>query len=184
MNLWLWRERYRRARDTVCIWIAAILPERVAYFGAMRIWAHATLGKYENEEISEVTMVSCLERWEADRLGVEKLPEDSHDRNPYHCYGCKKGYATAVSLTECDECGKKFCAECICISDDIIPPLCLGCIKDEVSIDVNDTPIIKGERIGMTDKHAEIERVAGAPIPTGEEVARALKGGSGDNGDS
>lgn len=202
MNLWIWREKYNRAKDELCIWIAAALPRRVAYYATMRLVCHATTGKYSDTVVPELGVMECLNRWDKDKLkqkrsmvGFDKdtmLPvriAEALDQTDYQrddigraikdgkviCDGCHKT-VNDLSLSECDKCLKWFCDDCICTPDQAPVPLCLGCIKAEVSIPVNEIETGEDdERIGMSDNHRKLEDVAGKRIPTGAEVARALK---------
>jgi hypothetical protein len=40
-----------------------LLPRRVVYFAAMRLFVNATVGKYSNQIIPELTAIQALDRW-------------------------------------------------------------------------------------------------------------------------
>jgi len=64
MRSWIWRERYRRARDWLFRGIADRLPRRVVYFALIRAWAYATTGDYSETVATEVTAETVVRRWE------------------------------------------------------------------------------------------------------------------------
>jgi hypothetical protein len=51
-------------RDAICRWVADRLPRRVVYFCGVRLWVHATKGKYNRENVGNTAVVDALERWE------------------------------------------------------------------------------------------------------------------------
>jgi hypothetical protein len=52
-----WRER-------LCMFIAWRLPKRVVLWGAIRLIAHATTGKYSSTVAPDLTAMDALRRWE------------------------------------------------------------------------------------------------------------------------
>ena len=64
MRSWIWRDRYRRARDWLFRGVADRLPRRVVYFALIRAWAYATTGKYGTTLVREVAAYKVVERWE------------------------------------------------------------------------------------------------------------------------
>lgn len=55
-------------KNWVCTVIAAILPERVVYFVAIRLGAYATTGKYSDTVVPELPFMEAIKRWEKDKL--------------------------------------------------------------------------------------------------------------------
>lgn len=53
-----------RAREKLVIWITWHLPKQVVYWCAIRLVAHATTGKYSNQNVTQLTATEALERWE------------------------------------------------------------------------------------------------------------------------
>ncbi len=51
-------------KDKIIMWIAWKLPRKLVYFCAVRLNAHATLGKYRNQVVPELTAMDALKRWE------------------------------------------------------------------------------------------------------------------------
>ncbi len=47
-------------------WFAWKLPERIVYWAAIRLIAHATQGKYSNTVVGELAAMDALGRWDAD----------------------------------------------------------------------------------------------------------------------
>lgn len=50
--------------ERIAIWIANKLPRSIAYRAAIRVGAHATQGKYANEEVPALLFMDALKRWE------------------------------------------------------------------------------------------------------------------------
>lgn len=44
--------------------IAYLLPRKVVYFCAIRIWAHGTTGKYSCDNAAQSTIADMIARWE------------------------------------------------------------------------------------------------------------------------
>lgn len=44
--------------------IAWLLPKKLVYFCAIRLMSNATVGKYSNQEVPELTVIDALKRWE------------------------------------------------------------------------------------------------------------------------
>jgi len=62
MNLFL-REFSKRKVDKLCQWVAWKLPRRIAMWTYVRVAASATVGKYENTIVPELTVLEALQRW-------------------------------------------------------------------------------------------------------------------------
>ena len=45
-------------------WLASKLPRRLAYWAAIRVIAHATQGDYKSVEVTSVSVMDALDRWE------------------------------------------------------------------------------------------------------------------------
>ena len=61
--------------------IAWKLPRRLVYWCAIRVGAHATQGKWSNQEVPALTLMDALKRWEDDERrdqgrGVDHPPAD------------------------------------------------------------------------------------------------------------
>ena len=44
-------------------WIANRIPNKIAYFVGIRLWANATTGQYSKHDATIITMDDCLVRW-------------------------------------------------------------------------------------------------------------------------
>ena len=47
------------------MWVAWKLPKWLVYYAAIRLMAHATSGKFDNTEVSTLTVTDALRRWES-----------------------------------------------------------------------------------------------------------------------
>ena len=45
-------------------WLVWMIPRKVVYYCGVRLWCHATTGKYSDTVADEVTMNEILTRWE------------------------------------------------------------------------------------------------------------------------
>lgn len=52
-----WHERLWR-------WLAWALPRDLAYWGAIRVMAYATMGRYGGTDPNELNVMEALKRWE------------------------------------------------------------------------------------------------------------------------
>jgi hypothetical protein len=52
-----------RFRERLAIAIAWRLPKRVVMWAALRLVAHATMGPWSTQEVSELTAMDALKRW-------------------------------------------------------------------------------------------------------------------------
>jgi hypothetical protein len=52
-----------KTAERIAIWIAWILPRRIAYWTAIRVGTHATTGKYSDQVVPELTFTDALRRW-------------------------------------------------------------------------------------------------------------------------
>ena len=50
--------------DKICIWVAWLLPKRLVYWCAMRVYAHASTGEYRAHVVPALTAFEASERWE------------------------------------------------------------------------------------------------------------------------
>ncbi len=70
LKLWFWqlRERvyWRRFKEEVWFKLAWAVPHRLVYFVMIRVWAHATTGKYGDTEAPGILMATVLKRWSVD----------------------------------------------------------------------------------------------------------------------
>ncbi len=51
-------------KDRIWRWLASLLPKQLVYFAAIRMWAHATSGKWSDEDAPSVTFNQGVSRWE------------------------------------------------------------------------------------------------------------------------
>ena len=51
-------------KNKLCLWVARLLPNRIVYWCAMRVNAHATTGEYSTQIVPELTAFEAIERWE------------------------------------------------------------------------------------------------------------------------
>ncbi len=58
-KLFLWREN-------LIVAIAWRLPRSVAYWCAIRVGAHATTGQYKTQDVTTLTHLETLKRWDSD----------------------------------------------------------------------------------------------------------------------
>lgn len=56
--------RLQRFKDTIAMKIAYALPNRIAYWAAIRVIAHATTGNYSSTVVPELTAMDALKRFE------------------------------------------------------------------------------------------------------------------------
>jgi hypothetical protein len=50
--------------DAFWQWVANMLPRNLVYWSAIRLIAHATMGRWSGEKVTEVTAVAALSRWD------------------------------------------------------------------------------------------------------------------------
>jgi hypothetical protein len=50
--------------ERLCIWIAWILPRKVAYWAAIRVGTHATVGRYSSQIVPDLNFMKALKRWD------------------------------------------------------------------------------------------------------------------------
>ena len=46
------------------VWFAWLMPRWLVYFCAVRLGSYATVGKYSNQIVPELTFMDALDRWE------------------------------------------------------------------------------------------------------------------------
>lgn len=61
--------RTDKALDAVCLKLSRILPKRLVYWCYLRIGAYATMGKYGQTVVPELTMMDALNRFSRDEMG-------------------------------------------------------------------------------------------------------------------
>ncbi len=49
--------------EAITIKLAWLVPRRLAYWCAIRVIAHATQGKYSNQEVPALSAMEALKRW-------------------------------------------------------------------------------------------------------------------------
>ncbi len=45
-------------------WLANRLPNKLVYFASIKLGAYATMGKYGNTVVPELTFMDAIKRWE------------------------------------------------------------------------------------------------------------------------
>lgn len=53
-----------RAREKAIMWAAYKLPRSLVYWCAIRVGAHATVGKYSDQVVPDLTFMDALKRWD------------------------------------------------------------------------------------------------------------------------
>ena len=56
-------EKIGRFGEALARKAAWLLPRKIVYWCAIRVWAHATTGPYGNTEAPAVTCSTAIERW-------------------------------------------------------------------------------------------------------------------------
>lgn len=49
--------------DKFWMWLAWILPKRLVYWCSVRLFTHATVGKYSEQVVGDLKVIDALERW-------------------------------------------------------------------------------------------------------------------------
>lgn len=57
------KEVAKRFREKAIMSIAWSMPKTIVYWCAIRLMAHATVGKYGNQVVPELKAMDALERW-------------------------------------------------------------------------------------------------------------------------
>lgn len=52
-----------RAIEKMWIWLAFRLPRPLVMWAALRLGAHATQGRYSNQEVPALSFMDALKRW-------------------------------------------------------------------------------------------------------------------------
>ena len=58
----------KRQWEQMIIGLAWMLPARLVYWCALRVNAHATSGKYDDQVVPELKAMEALERWANDKM--------------------------------------------------------------------------------------------------------------------
>jgi hypothetical protein len=66
-----WRGKMSILRNEAAFRIAHALPRRVAYWAAIRVAVHGTVGEYSNQVVPELTIDKMLKRWHDDMIGSD-----------------------------------------------------------------------------------------------------------------
>lgn len=64
--LWKWIETklgLQRLLDSLCMKLVWVLPERLVYWCAMRVGAHATTGKWGTQVVADLGFMDAIRRW-------------------------------------------------------------------------------------------------------------------------
>lgn len=59
-GFWLQRHRFT---EKLAMWVAWHLPRIICHWCAVRLFAHATQGKWGNEHPESVTVIDAMKRW-------------------------------------------------------------------------------------------------------------------------
>ncbi len=49
--------------EKLCIWIAWKLPRRLVYWAGIRMMSSATVGKYSDQIVPDLTIKQVIDRW-------------------------------------------------------------------------------------------------------------------------
>jgi hypothetical protein len=60
--------------DAFWQWVANMLPRNLVYWSAIRLIAHATMGRWSDEQVTEVTAVAALRRWDEEGRTAQNPP--------------------------------------------------------------------------------------------------------------
>lgn len=63
-------------REKFWQWLAGKLPKPLVYFAAVRLIAHATMGKHGDTIVPEIAAIETLGRW-TDDYPVRKQPKEA-----------------------------------------------------------------------------------------------------------
>ena len=66
---YLWTDRrylIGKRREDALMWVAWHLPRRLVMWSYYRVGAHATTGRYDNTDVTSLTMMDAIERWPID----------------------------------------------------------------------------------------------------------------------
>ena len=72
------RERIRRFFESIPRKVAWMLPPSVAMWAGMRVIAHATTGKYAAENVSSMTAMMAIARWNDDKITPASPEEEDN----------------------------------------------------------------------------------------------------------
>ncbi len=61
-------------KQKIVMWIAWHLPKYIVMWCAYRVAAHATSGKWSNDEVPRVTMMDAIARWAQSNKRVNLTP--------------------------------------------------------------------------------------------------------------
>jgi hypothetical protein len=62
-----WRYEVSRRIENLLFKIVWALPRKIVYLCGIRLWAHASSGKWEKECATDVTLEQMFNRWEQPR---------------------------------------------------------------------------------------------------------------------
>ena len=60
----MWDYEMKKLSDRICMFIAWHLPSNLIKWSAIRLMAFATIGKYSDTIVPELTAMEALKRWE------------------------------------------------------------------------------------------------------------------------
>ena len=63
---WKRKEMTKRFAERFFMELSFMLPKHLVYWCAIRVWAHATTGKYGNTDKDRLTVQAAVERWVMD----------------------------------------------------------------------------------------------------------------------
>jgi hypothetical protein len=80
----MWRYEMAKWRETLVCWIVWHLPRSLVYWATIRLFAHATTGRWGSETPDSVTIWTALKRWERvpdnRRIVADRYPDPVTDR--------------------------------------------------------------------------------------------------------
>lgn len=52
-----------RRAEKLLLWFVDLLPKEIVYRATIRLWAHATTGRWGNTEVTSLSIDEALKRW-------------------------------------------------------------------------------------------------------------------------
>ena len=60
-------------KDKILLKIARLMPKCIVKWCAVRLMAHATSGKYGNQDVTKLDIITALKRWETENGKVKGI---------------------------------------------------------------------------------------------------------------
>lgn len=64
MRIWMIKHWFSETEGKVLRWIVWMLPRKIVMWSFVRVAAHATMGKWSNQIVPELTAMDALKRWD------------------------------------------------------------------------------------------------------------------------